>query len=302
MNSPPNARRPSPMRPSHRQHGGVLAPALVLVGLLGAAPISGADSERLIELINDMRRSPPARCEGEHLSPVGPLAPNPRLGNLRLDEHSDLQRGLREAGYQASTAQVIGVSGPRSAKRALKLVEQRFCRVLLDPQYAEVGVHRRGNRWQLVLARPLIDRELGDWQAAAQEVLSRTNEARAKPRRCGSRHYEAAPPLRWSDQLGQTALVHSQDMASADFFSHQGSDGSQVGQRARREGYQWLGVGENLAAGQGTPEQAISGWLASPGHCANLMDPRFTELGAAYATNPNSEAVIYWTQVFGLPD
>lgn len=302
MNKQPDRRRPPLLRPSHRQHGGAVAPALVVAGLLAAAPISGADSERLVELLNDMRQSPPVRCEGEHRSPVGPLAPNPRLANLRLDEHSDLQRGLRETGYQASAAQVIGVSGPRNAKSALKLIEQRYCGVLLDPQFAEVGVHRRGNRWQLVLARPLIDRELGDWQTAGQEVLSRTNEARAKARRCGSRHYEAAPPLRWNEQLGKAALVHSQDMADVDFFSHQGSDGSQVGQRARREGYQWRGVGENLAAGQGNPEQAISGWLASPGHCANLMDPRYTELGAAYATNPKSDAVIYWTQVFGLPE
>lgn len=302
MNDQPNPRRRSLLRPNHRQHGGALAPALVLVGLFAAAPISGADGERLVELLNDLRQSPPARCDGKPVSAVGPLAPSPRLANLRLDEHNDLQRGLRETGYQASAAQVIGVSGPRNAKSALKLIQQRYCGVLLDAQFAEVGVHRRGNHWQLVLARPLIDQDLGDWQAAGQEVLRRTNEARAKARRCGPRQFEAAPPLRWNERLGKTALAHSQDMARGDFFSHQGSDGSQVGQRAKRQGYQWQGVGENLAAGQGNPEQAISGWLASPGHCANLMDPRYTELGAAYATNPKSDAVIYWTQVFGLPD
>lgn len=302
MKDQPKPQRTSSWRPSHRQHGGALAPALVLAGLFVAAPINGANGEQLVELLNDLRQSPPARCEGKPLSPVGPLAPNPRLANLRLDEHGDLQRALRDTGYQASSAQVIGVSGPRNAKGALKLIQQRYCQVLLDPQFAEVGVQRRGKRWQLVLARPLIDQELGDWQAAGQEVLRRTNEARAQPRRCGSRRYEAAPPLRWNERLGKTALAHSQDMAGKDFFSHQGSDGSQVGQRAKREGYQWRGVGENLAAGQGNAEQAISGWLASPGHCANLMDPRYAELGAAYATNPQSDAVIYWTQVFGLPD
>lgn len=301
MNNQPNPRR-SLLHPSHRQHGGALAPALLLAGLFIAAPISSADGERLIELINDLRQSPPASCEGERHPAVGPLAPNRQLAQMQLDEHRDMQQALREVEYQASKAQVIGISGPGTAKGALKLISQRYCQVLLDPQFAEIGVHRRGNRWQLVLARPLIDRPLGDWQAAGQEVLRRTNEARAQARRCGSRRYEAAPPLRWNDRLGNTALAHSRDMANEDFFSHQGSDGSQVGQRARRQGYDWLGVGENLAAGQGNPAQAISGWLASPGHCANLMDPRYTELGAAYATNPQSEAVIYWTQVFGVPD
>jgi uncharacterized protein YkwD len=301
MNNRPNPRRPL-LQPSHRQHGGALTPALMLAGLLIAAPISSADGERLIELINDLRESPPASCEGRRHPAAGPLAPSRQLADMRLDERRDMQQALREVEYQASKAQVIGISGPGTAKGALKLISKRYCQVLLDPQFAEIGVHRRGNRWQLVLARPLIDEALGDWQSAGQEVLRRTNEARAQARRCGSRTYEAAPPLRWNEKLGNTALAHSRDMAHRNFFNHQGSDGSQVGQRARREGYDWLGVGENLAAGQGNPAQAISGWLASPGHCANLMDPRYTELGAAYATNPQSEAVIYWTQVFGVPD
>ncbi|HCJ28080.1 MAG TPA: hypothetical protein DHV63_01935, partial [Pseudomonas sp.] len=59
--------------------------------------------------------------------------------------------------------------------------------------------------------------------------------------------------------------------------------------------------GENIAAGQGSAEQAVSSWLASPGHCQNIMNPGFTEMGAAYATNPRSAATIYWTQVFGTP-
>jgi uncharacterized protein YkwD len=49
-----------------------------------------------------------------------------------------------------------------------------------------------------------------------------------------------------------------------------------------------------------SPEEAMAGWLDSPGHCANLMDPSFTEMGAGYAVNPNSKAgTAYWTQVFG---
>ena len=59
--------------------------------------------------------------------------------------------------------------------------------------------------------------------------------------------------------------------------------------------------GENIADGQGSPQQAVSGWLSSPDHCANIMDGKFTAMGAAYAVNPGSDATIYWTQVFGTP-
>ena len=46
-------------------------------------------------------------------------------------------------------------------------------------------------------------------------------------------------------------------------------------------------------------KQIVEGWLANPGHCANLMNPQFTELGAAYAVDPQSDAGIYWVGFFG---
>ena len=56
--------------------------------------------------------------------------------------------------------------------------------------------------------------------------------------------------------------------------------------------------GENLAAGVPTPEEAVAGWLQSPAHCQNLMDPRFTDMGVGFTVNPKDPSVIFWTQVF----
>ena len=50
-----------------------------------------------------------------------------------------------------------------------------------------------------------------------------------------------------------------------------------------------------------TADKVVAGWLASPGHCANLMTPAFSELGAGYAVDPKSDAGIYWTALFGAP-
>jgi uncharacterized protein YkwD len=171
----------------------------------------------------------------------------------------------------------------------------------LSEEFAELGVSREGNTWQVILAKPLLSGDLGDWQQAGKAVLDEVNEARTEPRRCGNESFDAAPPLRWNQQLGETALIHSRDMGEKNYFSHQGRDGSQAGDRARHQGYNWQRIGENIAAGQGAAEQAVAGWLASPGHCKNIMNPDFTEMGAAYATNPQSAATIYWTQVFGTP-
>jgi hypothetical protein len=48
--------------------------------------------------------------------------------------------------------------------------------------------------------------------------------------------------------------------------------------------------------------EVVNTWLASPGHCANLMNPRYSDMGVAYAVNPDSEKVIYWAQVFAAPE
>ena len=50
------------------------------------------------------------------------------------------------------------------------------------------------------------------------------------------------------------------------------------------------------------PEDAVAGWIKNPGHCANLMNPAFTEMGVAFAVDPRSEMGVYWTQAFGTPD
>ena len=65
------------------------------------------------------------------------------------------------------------------------------------------------------------------------------------------------------------------------------------------EGYPWRVIGENIAAGLGSPQQVVAGWLASPGHCANILSPDFAEMSAAYAINDEAAMEIYWTQVFG---
>ena len=64
-------------------------------------------------------------------------------------------------------------------------------------------------------------------------------------------------------------------------------------------GYNWQTCGENIAAGQPSIRAAVKAWLASPGHCANIMDPDFEEMGLGMARNADSDYGIYWTQVFG---
>ena len=133
----------------------------------------------------------------------------------------------------------------------------------------------------------------------AQRVLELTNAARAQARTCGTTSYAATTPLAYNPLLEQAAQGHASDMAGKTYFSHTSQDGRTFAQRITATGYTWRTVAENIAAGQATPESVVSGWLQSPGHCANIMNPALRELGVGYAYNGNSTYRHYWVQDFG---
>ena len=271
---------------------------VVLVALLAAGSTRAEGEDDLVALIN-ARRAEARDCAGRQRSAASPLAPSAALAQVDARTSAELGRALSGVGYLASSAATIVVSGPRDAHEALRQIELHYCTPLLDARYADIGVARSGSTWRINIARPLIAKDLGDWHEAGQTVLRLVNEARGRPRVCGDRAFAPAPPLAWSDQLAQASLVHSRDMAQRNYFDHVDPGGASVAERAAKTGYRWRVVGENIAAGQGSAKQVVAGWLASPGHCANILSPEFREMGVAYALNPQAALEIYWTQVFG---
>ena len=131
-------------------------------------------------------------------------------------------------------------------------------------------------------------------------VVELVNAARSQGRKCGRERYAAAPPLSVSRDLNDAAADHARDMARRKYFEHRGRDGSQPKDRVLRAGYQSRLTGENIALGPESAEEAVAGWLDSPGHCANIMDARFKDIGVAVATG-RGRGQIYWVQNFGTP-
>ena len=163
----------------------------------------------------------------------------------------------------------------------------------------EVGIYLDARQVWIVMAAPFAPSVELSEQAAGQRVLDLVNQARATPRYCGNRMFNAAQPLRWNDTLAEASRLHAEDMARHNYLSHSDRDGSDPAQRVERAGYRYRATGENIAAGQANPDDAVAGWLKSPAHCANLMNPAFTEMGAAFAVDAGSEMGVYWTQAFG---
>ncbi|MBT8766521.1 CAP domain-containing protein [Metapseudomonas boanensis] len=259
-----------------------------------------ASGERQLQTAINSYRAHPQRCERRTVQALAPLALKSSLA-LPVGYNGRLREELKASGYQAVTVRTIRLVGAEDAEAAFTQLRSGYCGALLDKQFTDIGVSRRRNEWRVVLARPVLNEHLGDTRASGKALLAQVNAARAKPRMCGRQRFAAARPLAWNSALGAAAQEHSRAMANGNYFAHRGHDGDSPADRARAAGYRGRQIGENIAAGQGSPSKAMEGWLASPGHCANLMNPRFTQVGAAYATQSRSDAGIYWTMLFGAP-
>ena len=160
-----------------------------------------------------------------------------------------------------------------------------------------------------------VQKESPQINSTQEELLNAINKARAEKRDCypnDPNRGEVGPvhPLYWNTQLYASALEHSTDLAYSDTFSHYGSgtqyditgDGepSRFYERIVANGYSnYYSVGENIAGGQESIEEVMTAWLQSPGHCANIMSDKYTEVGVAIITKEDSTYGIYWTQNFG---
>lgn len=210
-----------------------------------------------------------------------------------------LHAALESTRYRATNSSSMRISGASSDARIAAVLADRYCRIVTNPTFTEVGLARRGGDVWIVVAAPVDLPSVKDAKKVASEVLERVNEARSTSRRCGGTSYRPAPPLQLSAVLSRAALQHAQDMVRNNHFEHEGTDGSTPAQRATRVGYRWRHVAENIAAGAPNAAAVVEGWLASPGHCANIMNADYREMGIAFALDPKSSSGIYWAQMLG---
>jgi uncharacterized protein YkwD len=114
-----------------------------------------------------------------------------------------------------------------------------------------------------------------------------------------ARHKNGLAPLALSSELGHAAQMYSAVLASSGCFAHDCGPVPNMAERLGRAGYTgWTAIAENIAAGYPTPEAVLDGWLTSPGHRANILSARYTEIGIGLATS-DGRFKMFWTQNFG---
>jgi uncharacterized protein YkwD len=207
-----------------------------------------------------------------------------------------LPSAIGRSGYRQDQSAGLHVEG--SAQALAQALTQRLCAALTDPSMIDAGVLTRGQDIWIVVAAPFTAPAPAAAGSIAADILRLVNGARSQVQHCGSSSMPAVLPLRLNQLLSDAALVHAQDMLRFNYFDHTGHDGSSPAERVAATGYRYRIVGENLAAGPQTPQEAVRGWMASPGHCQNIMDDRFTELGVAFAANRSGQPRIVWAQEF----
>ncbi len=145
-----------------------------------------------------------------------------------------------------------------------------------------------------------------------RRYLNAVNSMRANQRYCGTKFYDVAKPLVWNQALYKASYEHSKDMAITQTMSHPGSGTqsdwtvqqqslkrpSRFSERIENNGYlRHKGIAENIAYGARDLSHVMQQWIHSEGHCRNIMNPTYTELGMAEVKS--SDGVSYWTQNFG---
>jgi uncharacterized protein YkwD len=275
-----------------------LLPVLGAAIIVFAAP--AAPAADLVDVANIVR----TRHCGEASLPDKPLVASAQLDDAAaaIADGAEVTAAIAAAGYRAKSSASLRVStsGGRDDVLARELSEH-FCHHVADPEFTDIGVHRRGKEVWLLLADGAA-LPAPDDDALLDQVLARFNGIRAEGGPCGRTEYPPGRPLTRSAALDAAARAHAEDMANNSFLAHTGSDGSNPGERAERAGYDWQTVAENVASGQTSADDLAATWLESPGHCENLRDPKYSETGIAYALNPGDGRDIYWVQVYAEPD
>lgn len=115
----------------------------------------------------------------------------------------------------------------------------------------------------------------------------------------GERGKHRLPALRINRILVEVGRYHSFDMAERQYFSHVSPDGETLADRARKFGYTYVTLAENLAMGNQSASEIFESWMASNEHRSNILGDEFTEVGIGIYVGKDGQA--YYTQVFAYP-
>jgi uncharacterized protein YkwD len=270
-----------------------LRPVLLLSTVWATAPAQ-ADGLSAVQLLREGGcggTAPPARLL-RHSAPLDRAAEYWAAGGTP-------RAAAERSGYETESTAGLRVRGPEST--LVQLLKRTECRTVMNPDMRDIGIYRRGMDTWILLAAAYGAPPSSSAPVLATRALQLVNEVRARGTHCGERSFGPAPPVTLSGTLAGVALGHASDMAEHNYFEHDDLTGRSPADRVRAVGYREKLVGENIAYGPKSAEEVVQGWLDSTGHCENIMDPRFAEMGIAFAAGRSTKRGLYWVQLLAAP-
>lgn len=236
-----------------------------------------------------------------------------RDARVKAEQAAAKERAEREAADRETAR--IAAEREAAAREASRLAAerdaaQRAARAAEARALAEQARRAEERRVQLEAeqARRAADRRAEDERRAREQaarslqgrILALVNIERSRGALCGGERFGPAPALAPNALLDLAAQRHAEAMARERFFDHRDPHGNGPRERITATGYVGRAWGENIAAGQPTAEVVVDAWMLSPGHCRNIMNPMFNELGVGVLLNLDSAPYpTYWVQNFG---
>lgn len=250
--------------------------------------------QRVIGALIEVRRQ---GCKGQPgvSRPIQHTQGMDLLARLVLDGVTNHEERLRQAKYLAFGGSGVKVALKSSPEATGRDAASALCSDLLNPSLTVAGVAVSKNSAHVHVAREFRPPKVGEEMATANRFLTRVNQARNTGYKCGDKYYPATSPLKLDELLSKASRLHAEDVFKNPGIGHRGSDGSSPTERAQRAGYRFP-VGENLTNLSDRPEDAAESLLGSPGHCANIMNPDFNEMGLGYFIDATRMPGIVWVQ------
>ncbi len=241
------------------------------------------------------RRSDLDEAARERAAAIAALPDDRRLAGRETIEALLERHGVRRyRGAETRAAVLAGYSDP-AAEVVAMWRDARDSR-LLDRAWNALGVGVAAGREEefVVVAVFLEDAGAPPDLASLEERL----EAAVN----GERERRGLAPLVRSEPLRAIARAHSEDMVSRGFFDHTSPGGASTAGRVRGAGLRFARVSENIARSLNVDDPVrttVEGWLESPGHRRNMLDPAVVETGAGAAVD--GEGTVHFTQIFFAP-
>lgn len=292
--------------------------AILLLGaLLLSAPAADPRPE-LLQRINQERERAGARpltlasalnrVAQERAEEVG------RRGALPGEKDSgrllaEVDRRLRQAGYTPhGWSESLTAATGELAEVIAYWKEGESFRDAMSPDYSEIGIGIGTGTGELdgvplysfLIAWPESEHyarqtaSIRNLDEVRRGILDAVNAARREKR---------LRPLFLDPRLNLAAQRHAEAMRDRGFYGHDTPEGLTARDRVLGAGYAPRAVGENIAEGQFTVAEVMNGWLNSPAHRHNILEPRFTQLGVGLAIGSfDARYRLLWVQDFGVPD